>query len=376
MDDFYVPRKELAVALTQRMTPDPILGTQSGMFLAAPRRTGKSTFLRRELIPHLIDIGSFPIYVDLWSDRDTDPGLLIADAIAGELDNLYSKAEKITKAILPKSISVGGVTVDLEAGTSKRIGTLKDALVAIGEKAEKDVALIVDEAQHALTTKAGLDAIFALKAARDEMNQREKGQRLYLVFTGSHRDKLAGFVRGHKDPFYGASVSDFPKLGDTYIRVLVDALNQRLAPNNQLDTADVMRAFNLVGHQPEALTAIVREHALSTEGSAGLRKTVAERADELRARRWEQHASDFGELTEMQRAVLAILAEDGVEFAPFVPKTIDRIGETLGRSVTTSDVQVALDALREKSLVWRPSRGIYALEDQDMREWLLADQPG
>ncbi|MEL6799736.1 MAG: hypothetical protein AAFO80_07650, partial [Pseudomonadota bacterium] len=115
------------------------------MFLAAPRRTGKSTFLRRELIPHLIEVGSFPIYVDLWSDRDADPGLLIADAIASELDDLYSKAEKITNSILPKSISVGGVTVDLEAGTSKRIGTLKDALVAIGEKAQKDVALIIDE---------------------------------------------------------------------------------------------------------------------------------------------------------------------------------------------------------------------------------------
>ena len=376
MDDFYVPRKELAVALTQRMTPDPILGTQSGMFLAAPRRTGKSTFLRRELIPHLMEIGSFPIYVDLWSDRDADPGLLIADAIANELDGLYTTAERVTSALLPKAISVGGVTVELKAGQTNRIGTLTEALVAIGEKAGKDVALIIDEAQHALSSKAGLDAIFALKAARDEMNQRAKGARLYLVFTGSHRDKLAGFVRGHKDPFYGATVSDFPKLGDAYIDVLVTSLNRRLAPDNQLDRNDVAKAFELLGHQPAALTMIVREHALSEAGSAGLRVTVTERANALRARRWEQHASDFGELTEMQRAVLSVLSEDGQDFAPVIAQTVERISEILGRPATSSDIQVALDALRDKSLVWRPSRGIYALEDQDMREWLLADHPG
>lgn len=374
MDDFYVPRKELAVAIAQRMTPDPILGTQSGMFLAAPRRTGKSTFLRRELIPHLIEIGSFPIYVDLWSDRDADPGMLIADAIAKALDGLYNTAERLKSSFLPKSISVGGVAVELRAGESPRIGTLTEALVAIGDKADQDVVLIIDEAQHALSSKAGLDAIFALKAARDEMNQRAEGARLNLVFTGSHRDKLAAFVAGHKDPFFGASVSDFPKLGDAYINVLVNSINPRLADDNQLNRADVAKAFELVGYQPEALTMIVREHALSEEGSAGLRVTVTERANALRDRRWEQHASDFGELTEMQRAVLLVLAEDGAEFAPFVGPTIDRIGQSLGRAVTTSDIQVALDALREKSLVWRPSRGIYALEDQDMREWLLADQ--
>ncbi|MEM9474304.1 MAG: ATP-binding protein [Pseudomonadota bacterium] len=358
------------------MTPDPILGTQSGMFLAAPRRTGKSTFLRRELVPHLEEAGTFTIYVDLWSDRDADPGRLIADVIARALDRSATMSDRIASFMIPTRVSVGGVSVELTKGEANRTGTLTDALVLIGEKSGKDVALIIDEAQHALSTKAGIDAIFALKAARDEMNQREKGARLYLVFTGSHRDKLAGFVQSHRDPFFGAYVSDFPKLGRPFIDSLVAAMNERLADDNQLDTDDVETAFELVGYQPEALTALIQQHALGEEGSAGLKTTVSERANRLRALRWDQHASDFGDLNDLQREVLRVLAGDGAEFAPFTEDTLIRVSEALGRRVETNDVQRALDALREKSLVWRPSRGIYALEDQDMREWLLADQPG
>ena len=88
---------------------------------------------------------------------------------------------------------------------------------------------------------------------------------------------------------------------------------------------------------------------------------------------------DVGNVDDIVRHVIDIgrvLAGDGAEFAPFTENTLIRVSEALGRRVETNDVQRALDALREKSLVWRPSRGIYALEDQDMREWLLADQPG
>ena len=213
MSDFYVSRPELAASIFEKIRPDPVLGNHSGLFLAAPRRTGKSTFLRRDLVPLLEAKGVYPVYVDLWADRQADPARLIADAIAAALDALASGVEAAARRLLPKSISVGGVTVEIAGGGGKSSATLTEALVAVGEKAGRDVALIVDEAQHALQSDAGLDAIFALKAARDEMNQRADGARLYLIFTGSHRDKLAGFVRGHQDPFYGATVSDFPEAG-------------------------------------------------------------------------------------------------------------------------------------------------------------------
>ena len=60
-------------------------------------------------------------------------------------------------------------------------------------------------------------------------------------------------------------------------------------------------------------------------------------------------------------------------FAPFSAPTLSRIGAEMGAEIGTSEVQKALDDLRDKSIVWRPARGVYALEDQDMRDWLLAE---
>ncbi|MGV6850489.1 MAG: AAA family ATPase [Marinibacterium sp.] len=372
MTDFYVPRTDLAQAVFDQTRPDPVLGSQSGLFLAAPRRTGKSTFLRRELVPLLEANGLVTVYVDLWSDLDADPGLLIANAIAQALDDLSAGLAKAVRRHLPRSVAVGGIKVDLAAPEGQRTATLTQALSALGDRSGRDVALIIDEAQHALTTGAGRDAMFALKAARDEMNQRASGARLLLIFTGSHRDKLAGLLRGHKDPFFGSAVTEFPKLGTPYVSALVTALNARLAADNQLEQADVETAFALVGHQPEILTRLLRDHALGKEGSKGLHQTVIERADDLRRLRWDQHRSDYGALSDVQRAMLTVLARDGAEFAPFTADTLRRASEIIARKVTASDAQKALDALRDKSLVWRPTRGIYALEDQDMRDWLLA----
>ena len=47
------------------------------LFLAAPWRTGKTTFLRGDLCPALERAGVVVVYVDLWADTARDPGVLI-----------------------------------------------------------------------------------------------------------------------------------------------------------------------------------------------------------------------------------------------------------------------------------------------------------
>jgi hypothetical protein len=370
--DFYAPRTDLAESIARQLSPDPLLGSTAGLFLASPRRTGKSTFLRLDLVPLLKDRGQFPIYVDLWEDRARDPGALIAEALAKAIEDLSTRVERFWKLLPYSRISVGGVTADLPKAEGTRSATLTEALVEIGARAGRDVVFIIDEAQQALTSDAGKDAMFALKAARDAMNQRREGARLYLLFTGSHRDKLAALVLTTRQPFYGARVQDFPKLGRRFVESYLKIVNPLLAKDNQLDADDVMRAFELLGHRPEKLQEVIRDHALGHGGSAGLRATVTERADLLRARVWQQHEADYGQLSLLQRAVLRRLIEDGSDFAPFSAPTLQRISSELGADVASSEVQRALDDLRDKNVVWRPERGFYALDDQDMRDWLLA----
>src|SRR5581483_7776500 len=109
------------------------------------------------------------------------------------------------------------------------------------------------------------NAMFALKAARDQMNQgvaAQRGPHLFLVFTGSNRDKLANLLLNRTQPFFGSRVTNFPLLGRAYESAYTAWVNQHLAPNNQFKEDDIFAAFQLVGHRPEMLKGIVSEIAL------------------------------------------------------------------------------------------------------------------
>ncbi len=58
-------RDQLANALAQDLAGESLIDYSAGMFLAAPRRTGKSTFLNNDLIPECVRRGWRPVYVDL-----------------------------------------------------------------------------------------------------------------------------------------------------------------------------------------------------------------------------------------------------------------------------------------------------------------------
>lgn len=380
MSRFIFPRGALAKAYVDALLGRTPFAYASGLILAAPRRTGKSTFLRRDLVPALEAEGVVCVYVDLWANRAADPADLIADALADALRNAAGPIARAARGSGLAKVTFGGVSIDLDRIGKPDGGTLSDALKALAARTGGTVALVVDEAQHALSSEAGMAAMFALKAARDALNQERAGEdesrpRLVLVFTGSHRDKLAALVLRRDQPFYGASVVDFPLLGRDYVAAYVDWLNERLAPDNRFDVDDVARAFDILGRRPELLESVLRDYALGETRAAGLRRTLARSAESLRERVWDQYDSDYGSLTPLQRAVLALVIREGDRLAPFAEATSAELARVVGSDVTPRDVQGAMEVLRERGLVWRSGRGAYAIEDQGMAEWLAARQP-
>lgn len=77
----------------QLLQPDTLsVGLRSGLFLSSLRRTGKTTFLRQDLIPALEVRGALVIYVDLWSDVQASPAALVHSALATALGELQKPA--------------------------------------------------------------------------------------------------------------------------------------------------------------------------------------------------------------------------------------------------------------------------------------------
>jgi hypothetical protein len=372
-------RKSLAEALARDLAGESFADYSSGMFLAAPRRTGKSTFLRNDLIPECRARGWLPVYVDLWMNREIDPAELISGAIGkalGEFESAVSKAAKkagIEKISLLRTLSWDFTKPQLPAGT-----TLAHALDVLHQISGQMIVLIVDEAQHALNSENGVNAMFALKAARDHLNGGSTADDLRLVFTGSSRDKLANLVLKSKQPFFGAHITPFPLLSRDFVEFVTDLWNQRLAATNQFNLEDMDYAFQLVGRRPEMLNKLLTEVSVGLGEASNLGELLRTGALNHQAGIWSDYESAYNDLSPLQQAVLEVMGERTLgkqAFSPFAEKTFQDINSKLELAqaepnASTPNVQKALEVLREKELVWKANRGEYALEDSTMAEWL------
>jgi len=372
-------RPKLALQIASQMLAAGIGGAaSSGIFLAAPRRTGKSTFVREDLRPAFEQAGALVVYADLWTNPTADPGTVIVSAIRGALAESDGVVARLAKVTGLSKVAIGGaIHFDLErVGLGKDV-SLTDALVALSDESQKIVVLIIDEAQHAITSDAGNATLFALKAARDELNSSSHFG-LRLVCTGSNRDKLA-MLRNSKDQaFYAAPMVNFPTLGPDFARWFCEKVNLSFS----LDQALVWQLFQEAGYRPELLSAAADQLRFQfslgdADGPAAFAMEVRKIAEDIN----EAQRKVIRSLTPIQSAVLRVLAAMKEAYAPFEAATMHAYRAALESAGTAQDdikvdvpgVQQALIALQDKKLVWKASRGVYAIEEQSLADILQTD---
>lgn len=374
---FAFHRRELAEKLVDSVIGNSPFDQTSGLFLAAPRRTGKSTFLRLDMVPELRNRKVVPIVVDLWADRNRDPDTLIVEGIKDAIRRCEAGGIKVLRQMGMTKFGVGGINFDLEkVGVAGGI-TIAEALQYLFEKTGRPIALIIDEAQHALNSESGFNAMFAIKAARDALNQNEDGEIRFMgIFTGSNRDKLANLVIGRDRPFYGAAITNFPLLDRGFSDAYTTWLNERLAEDNHFDPDDVFKAFDALGRRPEQLARVLKAIAFSEGKAVSMKTLLANNAAALRNTYMEQFEIAFGALEPLQKAVLIRLIGQGEKFSPFSAESMAAYGKSMGGAPpNAAAVQKALVALREQSIIWQPARGNYVLEDADMAVWFRSRPP-
>ena len=94
--------------------------------------------------------------------RSATPAALISEAVGRALHQHLGLVAKTARSAGLDSISLGGLKIDTSKIGKIDGATLADALRALFEMAKAPVALIIDEAQHALTSEAGENAMAAL----------------------------------------------------------------------------------------------------------------------------------------------------------------------------------------------------------------------
>lgn len=369
------PRTELAEELVIALQGKAgFSDAHNGLFLAAPRRTGKSTFLQADLKPALERAGVVVVYVDLWADQRRDPGILIAEAIGRTLQpHLGIVAITAKKVGLEKVSLAGWLEIDISKIGKVDGVTLVDALRALHETAVAPVALIVDEAQHALTSEAGENAMAALKSARDQMN-RPGEINLMLVMSGSDRDKLLRLVNTNGAPFYGSQIQRMPELDMgfiNYIARLIEAQRPDLRP---VDCAALFAAFQGFGCRPQFFMEALGQILSPLAGTPGRFEQALQWAARQRQHDDEaQMESDYLGLKALEQAVLWRMLEMGPRFRPYDAEALKFYRERVGIVVSAQKAQNALETLRQRTpaLVWKSARGEYAVDDAAMHRWYV-----
>lgn len=366
-------RLALATQLSDALLGQSIFtDAHNGLFLAAPRRTGKTTFLQNDLRPELERRGVVVVYLDLWADQRRDPGDLIAEAIGKALQpHLGLVARTARKAGLDKVNLGGALSIDTSKIGKLDGATLPDALKALVDAAQSPVALIIDEAQHALTSEAGDAAMAALKSARDQLN-RPGEIKLMLVMSGSDRDKLLRLVNTNGAAFYGSEIRRMPELDTDFIAHIAHLIEDQRPDLAPVDQAQLYEAFQGFGSRPQFFMERLGQVLSPLSGTTGRFEPALLAAASERQREEEaQMASEYLGLKPLEQAVLWRMLEQGRRFRPYDAEALTFYQSATGKKVSPPQAQNALEALRERTpaLVWKSSRGEYAVDDAAMHRW-------
>nr|WP_286193157.1 MULTISPECIES: AAA family ATPase [unclassified Synechococcus] len=349
---------------------------RSGLFFSGLRRTGKTTFLRTDLVPELEAQGAVVIYVDLWSDTKVSPAVLVYAAVRRTLAELATPASPLLGRLgRLRGLDLGGMGFrfgfQLEQLGHDGGATLAQAFTELVDQANSDVVLIIDEVQQAITTDDGHQMLLALKAARDAINPRPDtpGHFLFLG-TGSHRALVGELTARRNQAFTGATSLPYPVLDLAYVQHVLQRLRGSGAGALPSE-AIAWSAFQTLGHQPEEFLRALAQLEASSSTSSGLEPdqllpviaaTLRGAAADLELQKVEQ----IGGLAAVifQRVALS----DGPAKGLFSAEAAAAYGEAIGREVRVEEIQPVVNELMAANVLMRVGHGLYGVTDPFVQE--------
>jgi hypothetical protein len=368
-------RTELATRMAQQLIHPGALdeGLRSGLFISGLRRTGKTTYLLNDLIPALEHTGAIVIYVDLWSNTEANPAVLIRNAIRNTMDELQTIGSGILKKLATVSGSDVGAFGFKFGFKLDRVGkpggaTLAQALLDLVDQAKTDVVLIVDEVQHAITTEDGNRLLLALKAARDAINPRPGTPGHFLfIGTGSHRALIAELIARRNQAFDGATSIDFPVLAADYIGHLfqrLDADGVAVLPSS----AVAVEAFSMLANRPEEMIKALRQLQHIPPGS-NPDQFLPVIAATLRSAAADIELAKVEQLGGLATAIFErIAATDGDTKGVFSSDAAADYSRSVGREVRVEEVQPVVNELMAANIIMRRAHGRYGVTDPHVQE--------
>ncbi|SDT67105.1 ATP-binding protein [Pseudomonas granadensis] len=370
-------RSELAESMANQLLSPSVLdeGLRSGLFLSSPRRTGKTTFLRNDLVPALEDRGALVIYVDLWSNTLAKPATLLHNAIQKTLKDLQTPGSSVLETFRRVSnVEIGAAGFKfgfkLDSIGSPHGPTLAQALTGVVDQAKTDLVLIIDEVHHAISSDDGNQLLLALKAARDAINPRPHTPGYFLfIGTGSHRAQVSELTAKRNHAFSGATSAAYPLLKGDYVEFLLNRLAMTVKKEKLPSLEVAIDAFDTLGNRPEEMLKALRQ-LLQQEGEPDVFLPVI--ASTLRSAAASIELEKVEQLGSLAQAIFnKIASTEGDARGIFSTDAAAEYSKSVGREVRVEEIQPVVIALVAENIIMRRGHGIYAITDQFVQEiWL------
>jgi len=358
-DPWHFPRTALASQVLGMFTT----GLSSALTFFAPRRMGKTEFLRKDIAP-AADAQGWGVFYYSFLDADQATAQAFTQTLAAFIkgDSWLVRAGKTLGRIGKVSGGAAGVTAGVELREGKESEDIK---AVIGKLAAGDrrILLLLDEVQ-ALATSSQTQFVAALRTALDMHKDTVK-----VIFTGSSREGLRRMFSQASAPFFhfGQNLV-FPPFERDFTDHLAEAF--ALSTQRQLDKDELWQAFLEIGRVPQLARSLVERLALNP----GLAIADAKESLIREINTSRDYATDWGKCSALEQLLLMAICGGDAEL--YGAEHRDALAKALGiQGVPVSSVQSALRSLSRRSLIFRQEGGNgYEIEDPMFREWLMAEK--
>lgn len=362
----YFPRPELLAKVTR------LLLSGSNVTLFAPRRQGKTWFVRYELLPALHEAGWFAARVDLWRNRD-DPCLGLVEGLEAVAYTNLRSAKALFQPLTLRSVrgafNAAGVEIEGQwepvaappAPEGSLENRLANALKLIAQKGEHCV-LALDEFQ-ALAEKSAENFVAAFRTSLQDLEGS-----LSIVFTGSSRDGLMRLFSRSKAPlFRSAETVTLPNLGDDFVDSRAAYLED--IAGLEVDRDALKLLFRTLCYTPLFLNDIVRWMLVT--GNPSVEEAKAAWMAEKRS---DEYADLFHQLGDLDLAIVVWLARSGQK-SVYTEDARAAMGAVMGSEPPLAhQIQASIRRLT-KTQVLEPTgaTGQYEIADQGLQ--ILLGEP-
>lgn len=368
-DPWHYPRR----ALAERTRTLAIEGPAQALTLFAPRRTGKTEFLLRDVGPLAEEKGSRVVYASFWQ-APLSPLAVLLHALEQSRrgGTLGDRMRELTLGVAPK-LKLSAPTpavkaeaeIDLASLRGKPPGELLlylDDLLGALSRSRRPTLLLLDETQELGRDAKNAGLVAALRTSLDK-----RPEKLRAIFTGSSRQGLKAMFETRTAPFFHfATQLEFPPLEDDFVDHLLKAFNA--ATKRALPRSEAVAAFLALHRNPYFFRRMLEAAMLDPA------RTIAEALELVRGRiAAELGYPDFWlTLPPLGRGVVLLLARG--EENPFGESARQRLGALLGEPApTTGRVQAALRRLAREGLA-DSYAGRWMLDDPEFGRWALAQR--